>query len=296
MSVPIAFFTVLMVWSTTALAIKWSVDQISFLASASLRMSIATVLCALVIAVMRWPFPVTRAAWRVYGIVGAGLFFGLGATYWAAQSLNSGLLAMAWGLAPLFTALIASLVLKERFGWVEAAGIALALYGLWLVFATGQSLQWHLVGTLALLLLGILIQSVSLVALKYWGQNTPAFATTTGGVAVAALLFSLSWLIFDRHIPTVLHQKAVAAIVYLAVIGNLVGLGAYNYLVKQVTAGKASLIMLLSPVLALILGHWLNAELISSRMVCGVLLVLSGLLAYQRPWLWFKANKLGVIH
>lgn len=288
MSVPLAVLTVILVWSTTSLAVKWSVDQVSFLTAASLRMTLATILCALLIVVMRWSFPVTRNALRVYVTVGVGLFCGLGGTYWAAQTLSSGLLAMSWGLAPLFTGLIASAVLKERFGWGEIAGVLIALSGLWLVFATGHGMELNAIGTLIVLLIAILVQSFSLVALKQWGSNTPAFATTSGGIGVAALLFCSSWLLFDRQVPVVIHEKSLGAILYLAVIGNLLGLGAYNYLVKKVPAGKASLIMLLSPVLALGLGHWLNAEPVSARMIVGVAFVFGGLLAYQRPWQWLS--------
>lgn len=288
MSVPFAVLTVILVWSTTSLAVKWSVDQISFLTAASLRMMLASILCALLMVVMRWSFPLTRNALRVYVAVGIGLFCGLGGTYWAAQTLSSGLLAMSWGLAPLFTGLIASAVLKERFGWGEFLGVIVALLGLWFVFSTGHSMKVNAVGTLLILLVAILVQSIGLVALKQWGRDTPAFATTSGGIGVATLLFCTSWLLFDRQIPSVIHEKSLGAILYLAVIGNLLGLGAYNYLAKKVPAGKASLILLLTPVLALGLGHWLNAEPVSMQMLLGVALVFGGLITYQKPWKWLS--------
>ena len=286
MSIPLAAFCVIVIWSTTALAVKWSLDQVSFLTAVSLRMAVASVLCLVVLAVMRWNFPLHRRALLLYAATGSGLFCGLGGTYWAAQSLSSGLIAVGWGLWPLFTGLIALFVLKERLGWFEMGGLVAAILGLWLTFADGQVLGAHAVVALLVLLGVILVQSLSMVLLKRWGSGIPSFAATTGSIVVASTLFGISWLLFDRSVPVDMSQRTLAAILYLASVGNLLGLGAYTYLAQRVPAGKATLVTLLTPLFALGLGHYLNAEPLSARMLAGIALVLAGLTAYQRPWQW----------
>lgn len=291
MSVPLAALCVIVIWSTTALAVKWSLDNVSFLSAVSLRMVVASLLCISIVLVMRCELPLHRRALALYAMTGLGLFCGLGGTYWAAQSLSSGLIAVGWGLWPLFTGIIAFYVLKERLGWHQGLGIAAAISGLWLTFADGHSLAPGSILALLVLLAVILIQSLSMVMLKRWGNGIPWFAATTGSIVVASVLFALSWLLFDRSIPQAISQRTLAAILYLASVGNLLGLGAYTYLAQHVPAGKATLVTLLTPVFALALGHYLNAEPVSARMLLGIALVVGGLLAYQRPWLWLKTNQ-----
>lgn len=286
MSIPLAAFCVIVIWSTTALAVKWSLDQVSFLTAVSLRMALASVLCVAVLAVMRWELPLHRRALLLYAGTGIGLFCGLGGTYWAAQSLSSGLIAVGWGLWPLFTGLIALYVLKERLGVFELGGLAAAIAGLWLTFADGKALGPQAVLALLVLLAVIMVQSLSMVLLKRWGTGIPSFAATTGSIVVASALFCLSWLLFDRSVPAGMSSRTLAAILYLASVGNLLGLGAYTYLAQRVPAGKATLVTLLTPLFALGLGHYLNAEPLSVRMLLGIALVLAGLLVYQRPWQW----------
>lgn len=288
MSVPLAALCVIAIWSTTALAIKWSMDQLSFLAAASLRMLLATLLCAVVLWVMRWPLPVGRRPLQLYALTGAGLFFGLGGTYWAAQSLSSGLVAVGWALWPLFTGLIALALLRERMSWVDGLGIAGAATGIWLAASSGESIGAGSLPAFAVLLLVVLLQSASMVVLKAWGKDVPAFAATTGSIAVAAVLFSASWLLFDRQWPTDVTPRAASAILYLAAIGNLVGLAVYTWLAQRVPAGKATLVSLLTPILALGLGHWLNDEPLTLHMVSGSVLVMLALLLSQRPWQWLR--------
>lgn len=288
MSVPLAALCVIAIWSTTALAVKWSVQEVSPLAAVSLRILLASALCLLVMRVMRWPLPLDRRALRLYGVTGGGLFIGLGGTYWAAQSLSSGVVAIAWGLWPLFTGLIALHLLQERMGWLDIGGIVLALGGLWLAIASGQEQGALSLPAFFTLLLAILVQSLSMVALKRWSSGIPAFAATTGSLLVASVLFTSCWLIFDRQWPTEVSQRTLSAIIYLAVAGNLVGLAAYTWLALRVPAGKATLVSLLTPILALLLGHWLNDEPLTLRMAAGSLLVMCALLISQRPWQWLK--------
>lgn len=291
MSIPLAALTAILVWSTTALAVKWSVHGFSFVQAVCLRMVLGAAAGAGIMALMRWPWAWHRAAWKVYLLNGLSLFIGLGGTYWAAGTLDSGMIALLWGLMPLMTALLAAWWLGERLGWMEVAGLSLAVLGLWFVFASASHLPAHAWGVGAALLGMIALHAMCLVRMKRHNAEVHPFAAAVGGFAVAAAMFVLTWAVLEPHWPRLWPQQALAATVYLALVGNLLGIGAYAYLLQRVPASRATLITLLPPVLAMALGHWLNAEPLAWRSVAGAALVMLGLILTRRPWQLWRASK-----
>jgi drug/metabolite transporter (DMT)-like permease len=68
MSVPAAYLGVVLIWSTTPLAVKWSGEGPGFLFGALGRMGLATLLCLVAVAIFRiarrTPRLFTRAGYR----------------------------------------------------------------------------------------------------------------------------------------------------------------------------------------------------------------------------------------
>ena len=76
-------------------------------------------------------------------------------------------------------------------------------------------------------------------------------------------------------------MKVAGSIIYLAVMGSVLGFSLYFYLLNHVEASKVSLITLITPVTALVLGNLLNNEALTVWIVIGTLFILSGLASYQ---------------
>ena len=109
-----------------------------------------------------------------------------------------------------------------------------------------------------------------------------SLAITSGSLGVATPLFVLAWLVADsaQLLPDT-TPRATAAIVYLGVFGSVVGFTLYYYVIKHLDAGRVALIMLVTPVTALLLGQTLNAEFIPARGWAGIALIGAGLLLYE---------------
>lgn len=109
----------------------------------------------------------------------------------------------------------------------------------------------------------------------------PSLSVTSGALLIATPLFFLTWLAFDHHLPAELPVRAVASIVYLGIIGSVVGFTLYFYLLKHVSAHGTALVTLVTPVFALLLGAFVNHEHLGARVWAGAALVLSGLALHQ---------------
>jgi drug/metabolite transporter (DMT)-like permease len=278
MSLPAAFISVILIWSTTPLAIKWSSLGVGFSFAVLLRMVIGTLLCALLLAVFRIGFPLHRRARLSYLASGLSMFGAMSLTYWSAQFISSGMISVMFGLSPLLTSLGAVLWLKEEaITPSKLAGMLLGLAGLVLVFQGGLGLGDGAPTGLAVLFVAVVLQSLGLVWLKKIGDDSPPMATTLGTLMVALPLFFSVWWLIDGHWPTSMPERVMAAILYLGAIGSVLGFVLYYYMIKHMDTGRIALIMLVTPVLALLLGHGLNNEEVLPHVWFGTLCILLGL-------------------
>jgi drug/metabolite transporter (DMT)-like permease len=283
MSVPAAYLGVILIWSTTPLAIQWSAQGASFSFAVMARMLIGLVICLALLVATRTAFPFTAAARQLYAISGLSLFAAMLLTYWGALHIPSGLISVIFGLSPLVTGVFAALWLSERtLTPVRIAGLGLALGGLWLIFGQpwpGDSRAT--LGTLAVVA-GMVMQALGLVWIKRLNVRASALAITSGSLGVATPLFVLAWLVADAaRLPPDTTLRAGMAIVYLGVLGSVVGFTLYYYVIKHLDAGRVALIMLVTPVSALLLGQTLNAEFIPASGWAGIALIGAGLLLYE---------------
>ena len=283
MSVPAAYLGVILIWSTTPLAIQWSAQGASFSFAVMARMLIGLAICLALLFATRTAFPFTPAARRLYAISGLSLFAAMLLTYWGALHIPSGLISVIFGLSPLVTGVFAALWLSERtLTLARLTGLGLALGGLWLIF--GQPWPGDSQATLgtAAVVAGMTVQALGLVWIKRLNLRASSLAITSGSLGVATPLFVLAWLVADAaQLPPDITLRAGAAIVYLGVLGSVVGFTLYYYVIKHLDAGRVALIMLVTPVAALLLGQTLNAEFIPARGWAGIALIGAGLLLYE---------------
>ncbi len=288
MSVPIAYVTVILIWSTTPLAIQWSALGAGFAFAVMARMVIGVALALVLVALWRVGLPLHRRARHSYLVGGLGTFGAMICTYWGAQYIHSGLVSVLFGLTPLITGVLAVFWLDEpALRPARLAGVLLGLAGLALIFATGSEIPGgRAVAGIAALLLGVTIYSASLVWIKRIGDDSPPLATTAGTLLVSVPLFVLAWASVDGTLPATLPTKAGAAIVYLGVFGSVLGFALYYYVIKHMDAGEVALITLVTPVLALLLGRAVNAEAVGPRVWAGAALISLGLAIHQGRQTW----------
>lgn len=282
MSVPAAYLGVILIWATTPLAIKWSAADAGFLFGVTTRMVIGAVLCFALLRILRVAFPWRRDAVQAYAAAALGVFGAMMCTYWGAQFIPSGFISVLFGVTPFATGIMATLWLGERFpSPARLAGIGLGLLGLFFVFGAGLRLEGRAWLGIGAVLFAALLHSASGVWIKRTGAQLHPVALNAGALSIAVPLYVITWLLFERQLPGQLSARALGAIVYLGVFGTALGFVLYFYVLKHLPAGVIALVTLISPVLALFIGHWLNDEAVDAMVWAGTGCILSGLLLYQ---------------
>ena len=282
MSVPAAYIGVIIIWSTTPLAIKWSGEEVGFLFGVASRMLIGAAVCSLIMMLLARKLPWHREARQTYLAAGLGLYGAMMSVYWGAQYIPSGLISVIFGLTPIVTGVIAAIWLQERsLTTSKLAGVILGVIGMVIIFGTGIELSDGAVYGIAAVLVAVLLHSVSAVWVKAISAQIPTLEVTNGGLLVAAPLYLLTWLLFGNSWPANVPLRVTLSISYLAIFGSVLGFIMYFYILKHIDASRVALITLVTPVLALILGQGLNNESIQPVVWIGTCCILLGMSIYQ---------------
>ncbi|MBV1919909.1 MAG: DMT family transporter [Pseudomonadales bacterium] len=280
MSVAIAYVTVILVWATTPLGIKWSSEGFAPLAGAFWRVLIAAVVATILAKVMRIAVPYHKKALSSYAAANIGLFLGISAVYVGAAYLSSGLISVLFGLSPIVSSVLGRYLLGEPpFGVPQWIALALALCGLFVVFQGDMQVTQNAYVGFLLVMFAMLCFCLSGVLIKKIDASLHPVAQTTGSLTLAAPLFGLVYCFVGESVDNI-TEKSAMAIVYLALFGSILGFLSYFYVLQRLPATTVALTTLVTPVLAISLGVLLNGEALSLSVVLGGVLISCGLCVY----------------
>lgn len=204
---------------------------------------------------------------------GALLYLGLQTT----TALNSILLQAA---IPPLVMLLAWLVLRERTGRGEVAGVALSLLGVVAVITKGRPWDLLHIGLNpgdGLILIGVGLYAIYSLLLRRRPQVAPLsllWATFAVSAALLAPAF-LAELALGRTHP--LTWSAVAGVLYVAAFPSFLAYLFYNRGIELIGAGRASQFMHLQPIFGALLAVLLLGEHFQPFHALGLALIAAGI-------------------
>ena len=272
-----------LVWSSGYIAGPYGVRAMSPLMLVALRFVLAAVLAWALARAFRGPLRVSRAdALRIAasGFVLNGVQFG--AMYLAFDAgLGATLASLMHSLSPVLTAVLAAVFLGERLTPVQVIGFLVGVGGVVLVLGPDVDEA----GGVAGLVCGVVsVLGLSLGTLgQRWIGHAPDplwSATIQFGVAAPPLL-ALALLVEGTD---VVRDPAAAgiALVYLAVVNSIVGLGLLGILVRARGAGAAASIFFLMPPATAVLAWLVLGETLDLREIVGLVITVLGVAAATR--------------
>ncbi|WP_370981237.1 DMT family transporter [Agaribacterium sp. ZY112] len=278
-----AYLGVVLIWSTTPLAVQWSNSSLSFQAAATARMAIAAILCALILLVSRRAIVKDKRDVLSFIAGSIGIFPNMLLVYWSAQFIPSSLIAILFGTYPFFTGLCSIVVLKQNpFNVSRVVALFIALIGLVVIHADQLQLGSDAVYGVLGILTSSLLFSFSTVLVKKVGGSVDAFRQLSGSLFIAAPGFLLTWYLTDGFIPASIDLKSALGVAYLVLAGSMFGGVAFYYVLTNCQVVTVSLIPLLTPVVAIALGVLIEGEQIRLAMLIGAVCILFSLALYQQ--------------
>jgi drug/metabolite transporter (DMT)-like permease len=277
------------IWGSTWLAIKLQLGHVAPELSVAYRFGIASLLLVAWCTATGRSLRFTPRQHAFIALQGA-LLFGINyvVVYWAEQYATSGLVAVLFSTVVFMNPVGARLALGTPLTLRMLGAAALGVAGVALLFLP-ELLRARGGGSVALgIVYGVIATAIAsagnIVAARNQKAGIPVLSGIAWGMgygalgaAAAAAALGVPWT-FDWR-PTY-----VASLLYLAVLGSVVGFGTYLTLMRQVGPGPAAYVGVATPVIALALSTLLEGYRWTWISLAGVALALAGnVLALRTP-------------
>lgn len=272
-----------LVWSSGYIAGPYGVEAMSPLMLVAVRVVLAAVIAWILARAFRGPPRVTRGdAVRIAlsGFVLNGVQFG--AMYLAFDAgLGATLASLMHSLSPVLTALLAAAFLGERLSRLQVLGFVIGVAGVVLVLGPDVA---EAGGTFGLVcgVVSVLGLSIGTLGQRWIGHAPDPLwsGTIQFGVAAPPLLV----LAFVVEGTDVVRDPAAAgiALVYLAVVNSILGLGLLGILVRARGAGAAASVFFLMPPVTAVLAWLILGETLNAREIAGLVITVVGVAAATR--------------
>jgi drug/metabolite transporter (DMT)-like permease len=276
---------VCLVWGTTYLAIRISIETLPPLLMSGFRWLTAGSLLVAVLTLRGESLP-GRAAWRSLAILGL-LFmgFGNGAVVWAEQTVPSGLTAVLVATAPFWIVGIEALMPNgDPLTMRGVAGLLIGFAGI--VILVWPDIQF---GDGSGFLGGVIATQVACIGWalgSVYSRRRRHDENVLGAVSIE-MLFGGLWLLAaglarGEWGMAAFSARSIAAFVYLIIVGSIVGFSAYAYALKHLPVSTVSLYAYVNPLIAVVLGVLILNEPLNARMIAAAGVVLTGMFLVRR--------------
>jgi len=269
-----AFIVTILIGGANAIAVRFTLRELTPFWGASLRFLLATLVLGLVAMAVRRRLPARR---HVRGIVLFGLMnFGLTYVflYLGLRDAPAGTGAILTALVPLFTLLFAAAQRIERFRALGLAGALIATSGIAVIFSNQVSLAVPIGALLSLVLAAACIAETS-VLVKRFPPGDPVIATAFAMPIGASVLVAMS-LLSGEHWSLPVRSESWVSLAYLVVFASIVNFSLQLFVLSRWSASMASYGFLLGPMVTVVLGAILLGEAVQPEFLLGGALVLGG--------------------
>jgi drug/metabolite transporter (DMT)-like permease len=280
----LSFLAIHIVWGSTYLAIRYAVETIPPLLTASLRHIVGG------FAIFAWcwlrGYRPTMQQWRASLILSLMFFLiGHGTLHWAETVVPSGVAALLVATEPVWVAALMALFgYSSRLSWAGIGGLGLGILAVAILVEKPSSIGSSLfIGSIALVV-SALVWAFGMMYARSAPLHPVAIMSASmtlicGGfslLAASALTGSLSH--FD---PGAVSIRSAAGLVYLMTLGSLT-FAAYSWLLTRVSPVLVATHTYTNPLIAVVLGALLAGEHVTPRIIAAAAAVIAAILLVRR--------------
>jgi len=279
---PGAFILLGLIWGSSFAWIKIAVEEIPPATLVAWRMTLGAVGMVAMLAILRgFPMPRGRGEWLplfVMGAVNAAIPIFL--ISWGEQFVDSGTAAVLNSLVPIFSLVIAGLMLRtEPVTALRVGGLVLGFIGAALLASRELELRADpsgLLGALAVVLAAV-SYAVGVSYARHRIKTTHRYVVAAGTLVFAAVDMWVVALLADGGVIFPAQVDTIAAVLWLGILGSFIAYVLFFFLIEHLGATRAAMVTYIFPVVGVGLGVVLLREEPDGLLLLGTLLVLIGI-------------------
>ena len=281
----IAFAALYLIWGSTYLGIRFSIETIPPFLMAGARF----VLAGMIMYAIAWSQGISKstwANWRTSLIIGACLLLaGNGGVTISEQHIDSGLAALIVAIVPSYITILGwASGMSPRptpIVWLALAGGFVGvgiLFGPALHFASNGGR--HPAIGISILLVSSFIWSAGSLYSRTAKHAASPFLTAAQQMLCGGALLLLAAIVtgeLRRLHPSSISTLSLASFAYLVIIGAVVGYTAYIWLLRHCEPAKVATYAYVNPIVAVLLGALFAGETLTMRMLIAAALIIGSI-------------------
>lgn len=282
------------VWGTTFHGIKISLQGIPPFWGATFRFIVASVIILLYMWIRKIKPVMNRKQFRMIVITGFLIYvIDYGFLYWGEIHLSGGVAAIFFSTFTLFTTFWANVVFRfEPFQWQKFWGIIGGFIGTVIVFMD-QLIITHFNAMVILASLAVIISAaggaLSSVLIKKHLSDMDTYTLTLSQMIVGVVFLAQFGLVLERTGSIKISLPVALAVLYLGLIGSAIAFILYFKLLKQMSVVSLSLIIYITPLVALLIDFLFVGQRLEWRSVAGICVIFSGIWLSQQKKIPFTS-------
>ena len=283
----LAWIAVCLIWGTTYLGIRVSLETMPPMLMAGLRWTFAGGALAGYMATRGERFP-PRSEWGSVLLLGfLMLVLGNGGVVWAEMYVPSGLAAVVVASSPFWMAGVEALRRDgERVTWNTAAGFLVGFSGIvvliWPELTHGGAEGRNFIYGVIALQIACLGWSFGSSYSKRHRRQANVFSATAAQMLAGGAMMLLLGTARGEWNGLSFSTRSATAFIYLSTIGAIGGFVAYTYALRHLPVSLVSLYAYINPIIAVALGVAVLDEPFTSRMAVAAALVFGGVAIVDR--------------
>lgn len=206
------------------------------------------------------------------GPIGFGFFF-------AGVALsNPSVVAIVGQLGVPFSTIMSVIFLKEKVYWRRWSGIGLSFAGVMVI--SFDPTVFHFIWGLVFIVASSLVGSVGTIYQRQI-KRVGVFELQAWIAVVAAPVMLVGSLLFERDQIELITSATMlqwSGVFYVAFASSLVGHAGIYYLLQRYEVSQTAPLTLLSPIFTIIFSVALLGDVLTTRMIVGTLIALTGVL------------------
>ncbi|MGH2382567.1 MAG: DMT family transporter [Candidatus Limnocylindria bacterium] len=279
---PAAFVLLGLIWGSSFAWIKIAVDEIPPASLVAWRMGLGAAAMLILLAFIRVPMPRGAREWLplvVLGAVNAAIPIFL--ISWGEQFVDSGTAAVLNSLTPIFSLILAGVVLRvEPVTALRVGGLVLGFLGAALLASRELDLRANASGLIGAgaVVLAALSYAVGASYARHRIRSTHRYVVAGGTLLFAAIDMVGLALITDGGVILPTEPDTILAVAWLGLLGSFVAYLCFFFLIEHLGATVASMVTYVFPIVGVTLGVVLLGERMDARLFLGTVLVLAGII------------------
>ena len=275
------YIATVLIWGSTWLAIEFQLGEVDVPASVAYRFMIAAVLmwayCVWAKIPMRFS-PRNHFYILVLAIFNFSINYAV--IYYSQKYLSSAMTSIAFSTMLLMNIINTRIFFGTKIAPKTIIGAVFGIFGIvalfWDDLAAADQDSNSLLG-LGLVLTAALIASLgNMTSVRNSRANMNVFAVNAWGMLYGAIILSGLVLISDAQFGFSMQPSYIISLLYLSVFGTVIAFATYYLLLNNMGPEKASYVIVLFPVVAVILSSAFEGFTWTSNTFIGFALVLIG--------------------